>query len=169
MIIIVAIIGIGQEFLIAHFTPKATIDRSLLRQVSEYLYWEDKDQKERFLLEVYDDYYGDGVFNQDAFEHKCKKAVEHLERSIDDTIARYSKNNKSEEQLKEPKKIRKIKEPVSIQTQKEKPILNNEPIKEPKVVKTSEIIESKPVKENEVQEEFDDELDTLIKEAESRI
>ena len=169
MIIIVAIIGIGQEFLIAHFTPKATIDRSLLRQVSEYLYWEDKNQKERFLLEVYDDYYGDGVFNQDAFEHKCKKAVEHLERSIDDTIARYSKNNKSEEQLKEPKKIRKIKEPVSIQTQKEKPILNNEPIKEPKVVKTSEIIESKPVKENEVQEEFDDELDTLIKEAESRI
>ena len=62
-----------------------------------------------------------------------------------------------------------IKEPVSIQTQKEKPILNNGPIKEPKVVKTSEIIESKPVKENEVQEEFDDELDTLIKEAESRI
>ena len=172
MIIIVAIIGIGQEFLIAHFTPKATIDRSLLRQVSEYLYWEDKNQKERFLLEVYDDYYGDGVFNQDAFEHKCKKAVEHLERSIDDTIAKYSKNNKSEEQLKEPKepkKIRKIKEPVSIQTQKEKPILNNEPIKEPKVVKTPEIIESKPVKENEVQEEFDDELDTLIKEAESRI
>ena len=172
MIIIVAIIGIGQEFLIAHFTPKATIDRSLLRQVSEYLYWEDKNQKERFLLEVYDDYYGDGVFNQDAFEHKCKKAVEHLERSIDDTIAKYSKNNKSEEQLKEPKepkKVRKIKEPVSIQTQKEKPILNNEPIKEPKVVKTPEIIGSKPVKENEVQEEFDDELDTLIKEAESRI
>ena len=172
MIIIVAIIGIGQEFLIAHFTPKATIDRSLLRQVSEYLYWEDKNQKERFLLEVYDDYYGDGVFNQDAFEHKCKKAVEHLERSIDDTIAKYSKNNKSEEQLKEPKelkKVRKIKEPISTQTQKEKPILNTEPIKEPKVVKTPEIIESKPVKENEVQEEFDDELDTLIKEAESRI
>ena len=46
MIIIVAIIGIGQEFLIAHFTPKATIDRSLLRQVSEYLYWENKDQKD---------------------------------------------------------------------------------------------------------------------------
>ena len=173
MIIIVAIIGIGQEFLIAHFTPKATIDRSLLRQVSEYLYWEDKDQKERFLLEVYDDYYGDGVFNQDAFEHKCKKAVEHLERSIDDTIAKYSKNNKSEEQLepKELKKVRKIKEPVSIQTQKEKPILNNKPNepKEPKVVKAPEIIKSKPVKENEVQEEFDDELDTLIKEAESRI
>ena len=47
--------------------------------------------------------------------------------------------------------------------------MNNEPIKELKVVKTPEIIESKPVKENEVQEEFDDELDTLIKEAESRI
>ena len=46
--------------------------------------------------------------------------------------------------------------------------MNNEP-KEPKVVKAPEIIESKPVKENEVQEEFDDELDTLIKEAESRI
>lgn len=185
MIFIVAIIGIGQEFLIAHFTPKATIDRSLLRQVSEYLYWENKDQKERFLLEVYDDYYGDGVFNQDAFEHKCKKAVEHLERSIDDTIAKYSKYNKLVEQPIKPKKIKPIEkiekeEPAPVQVQEEKstiPVVETtkkpEEVKEPKEVKVPEVIEAKPVEQApevaEVQEEFDDELDTLIKEAETRI
>lgn len=185
MIIIVAIIGIGQEFLIAHFTPKATIDRSLLRQVSECLLWENKDQKERFLLEVYDDYYGDGVFNQDAFEHKCKKAVEHLERSIDDTIAKYSKYNKLVEQPVKPKKIKPIEkiekeEPASIQIQEEKSTIpaaettkKPEEVKEPKEVKVPEVIEAKPVEQApevaEVQEEFDDELDALIKEAETRI
>lgn len=163
MILVIAIIGIGQEFLIAHFTPKATIDRSLLRQVSEYLLWENKDQKERFLLEVYDDYYGDGVFNQDAFEHKCKKAVDHLERNIDDTIAKYSKYNKPAEQPKELKKARQIKEQVSVQTQEEKPALNDKTTEEPEVVKPES------VKETENQEKFDNELDTLIKEAESRL
>lgn len=179
MIIIVAIIGIGQEFLIAHFTPKATIDRSLLRQVSEYLLWENKDQKERFLLEVYDDYYGDGVFNQDAFEHKCKKAVEHLERSIDDTIAKYSKYNKLVEQPVKPKKIKPIEKiekeelaPVQIQEEKST-IPAAETTKKPEEVKVPEVIEAKPVEQApevaEVQEEFDDELDALIKEAETRI
>ena len=163
MILVIAIIGIGQEFLIAHFTPKATIDRSLLRQVSEYLLWENKDQKERFLLEVYDDYYGDGVFNQDAFEHKCKKAVDHLERNIDDTIAKYSKYNKPVEQTKEPKKAKQIKESVPVQTQEEKPVLNDQTIEKPEVAKP------KPVKETENQEKFDNELDALIKEAESRL
>ena len=176
MIIIVAIIGIGQEFLIAHFTPKATIDRSLLRQVSEYLLWENKDQKERFLLEVYDDYYGDGVFNQDAFEHKCKKAVEHLERSIDDTIAKYSKYNKLVEQPIKPKKIKPIEkiELAPVQTQEEKPVIPiAETTKKPEEVKVPEVIEAKPAEPTpevaEVQEEFDDELDALIKEAETRI
>lgn len=182
MIIIVAIIGIGQEFLIAHFTPKATIDRSLLRQVSEYLYWENKDQKERFLLEVYDDYYGDGVFNQDAFEHKCKKAVEHLERSIDDTIAKYSKYNKLVEQSVKSKKIKSIEkiEPTPVQVQEKKSAISvadttkkPEEVKEPKEVKVPEVIEAKSIEQApkvaEVQEEFDDELDALIKEAETRI
>ena len=90
MIIIIAIIGIGQEFLISYFTPKAAIDRKLLRQVSEYLFWKDKEEKERFLLEVYDDYYGDGVFSQNEFDFKCKKAVDHLDWSVDDTINKYS-------------------------------------------------------------------------------
>ena len=196
MIIIIAIIGIGQEFLIAHFTPKATIDRSLLRQVSEYLYWEDKNQKERFLLEVYDDYYGDGVFNQDAFEHKCKKAVEHLERSIDDTIFKYSKRNKDN-----AKPIKRNKKAVSIQTvlsdetitesaqennlpepqieeikqelEQVKPAEKAEPTEKAESIEESELIkEPEPVKKqesNEPQEEIDDELDSLIKEAETRI
>ena len=39
MIIFIAIVGIVQEFLIYLFTPKAAIDRKLLRQVSHYLQW----------------------------------------------------------------------------------------------------------------------------------
>lgn len=98
MIIIIAIIGIGQEFLIAYFTPKAAIDRRLLRQVSEYLYWNSKEEKERFLLEIYDDYLGDGVLSQEQFEFKCKKAVEHLERSVQDTIDKYSNKKQAEKE-----------------------------------------------------------------------
>ena len=48
-----------------------------------------------------------------------------------------------------------------------------EEVKEPKEVKVPEVIEAKPVEQApkvaEVQEEFDDELDALIKEAETRI
>lgn len=163
IMVFILIVGIGQEFLIAHFTPKATIDRNLLRQVSEYLLWENKDQKERFLLGVYDDYYGDGVFNQDAFEHKCKKAVDHLERNIDDTIAKYSKYNKPVEQPKEPKKARQIKEPVPVQAQEEKPVLND------RIIEESEVAKPESARETENQEKFDNELDALIKEAESRL
>lgn len=99
MIIIIAIIGIGQEFLISYFTPKAAIDRKLLRQVSEYLFWKDKEEKERFLLEVYDDYYGDGVFSQNEFDFKCKKAVDHLDWSVDDTINKYSNKKQNNDSV----------------------------------------------------------------------
>ena len=76
LVIIFAIVGIVQEFLIKQYTPKAAIDRKLLRQVSHYLQWSSIEERERFLIEVYVEYKGDGVINQEQFDFKCKKCVE---------------------------------------------------------------------------------------------
>lgn len=95
MMVFIAIAGIVQEFLIAIFTPKATIDRKLLSQVSQYLLWSSNEEKERFLISVYKDYVGDGIINQEDFNAKCKKCVELMEETEDDIITKYSKKNKS--------------------------------------------------------------------------
>lgn len=94
MMIFIAIAGIVQEFLIALFTPKAAIDRKLLSQVSHYLLWENKEQKERFLISVYTDYVGDGIINEEDFNFKCSKCVSLMEQSEDDIIQRFSKKDK---------------------------------------------------------------------------
>jgi hypothetical protein len=94
MMILIAIFGIVQEFLIYIFTPKAVIDRKLLSQVSQYLKWKDEVEKERFLISVYKDYVGDGIINREDYEAKCKKCVELMEDTIEDDIARYSKKQK---------------------------------------------------------------------------
>ena len=73
--ILIALFGIVQEFLIYLFTPKATIDRKLLSQVSSYMMWKDEEEKERFLISVYKSYVGDGIINQESYEAKCKKCV----------------------------------------------------------------------------------------------
>lgn len=91
MMIFIAIAGIVQEFLIALFTPKAAIDRKLLSQVSHYLLWENKEQKERFLISVYTDYVGDGIINEEDFNFKCSKCVSLMEQSEDDIIQKFSK------------------------------------------------------------------------------
>ena len=89
MVIFIAIVGIVQEFLIYLFTPKAAIDRKLLRQVSHYLEWSSIDEKEKFLIEVYIEYKGDGVINQEQFDWKCKKCVEDMDETVDTVVAKY--------------------------------------------------------------------------------
>lgn len=91
MMVLIAIFGIVQEFLIYIFTPKAVIDRKLLSQVSQYLRWKDEVEKERFLISVYKDYVGDGIINREDYEAKCKKCVELMEESEDDIIKKFSK------------------------------------------------------------------------------
>lgn len=100
MMIFIATAGIVQEFLIAIFTPKAAIDRKLLSQVSQYLLWKDKNEKEKFLISVYTDYVGDGIINQKQYEFKCKKCVEHMEEGVEEIIKKYSAKNKKPREVK---------------------------------------------------------------------
>jgi hypothetical protein len=94
MMALIAIFGIVQEFLIYLFTPKATIDRRLLSQVSKYMEWKDDEEKERFLISVYKDYVGDGIINQEDYVAKCKKCVELMEDTEEDVIKKFSKKQK---------------------------------------------------------------------------
>ena len=91
LMILIALFGIVQEFLIYLFTPKATIDRKLLSQVSNYMMWEDEEEKERFLISVYKSYVGDGIINQENYEAKCKKCVSLMQETEDSIIAKWSK------------------------------------------------------------------------------
>ena len=104
LMILIALFGIVQEFLIYLFTPKATIDRKLLSQVSNYMMWEDEEEKERFLISVYKSYVGDGIINQENYEAKCKKCVSLMQETEDDVIAKWSKKGtkpKAEKKEKE--------------------------------------------------------------------
>ena len=106
MIIFIAIVGIVQEFLIYLFTPKAAIDRKLLRQVSHYLQWSSIEEKERFLIEVYMEYKGDGVINQEQFDFKCKKCVDDMSETVDSVIQKFAKKDVSVEvRQRRPRRI----------------------------------------------------------------
>lgn len=160
MMVFIAMAGIAQEFLIALFTPKAAIDRKLLRQVSEYLLWKDKNEKERFLLKVYDDYYGDGVFSQNDYEAKCRKAVEHLGSTIEDIIERYSK--KPEVKPIEKPVVRQIKE-----TPKEEPLQIIED--KPTIIEVKEEKKEPPkrvIKEEKKEVGYSDAVEKALREAE---
>lgn len=91
MMILIMVFGIVQEFLIALFTPKATINRKMISQFSEYL--ENVDIN-KFMLETYKNYLDRGILSSEAFEAKAKKAVGLMENSVEDIIAKYSKKNK---------------------------------------------------------------------------
>jgi hypothetical protein len=93
LLILIAIVGIVQEFLIALFTPKSTIDRKLLYNYDAY-FGEDFNI-DLFLLKTYKDYLKKGVINQKEYEAKAQKCVELMEDTIEDDIARYSKKQKS--------------------------------------------------------------------------
>ena len=110
MMILIMAFGIVQEFLIAIFTPKATIDRKMLSQVSSYLEWKNEEEKERFLISVYKDYVGDGIINQEDFEAKVKKCVTLMEDTEEDIIAKYSKHT--------------VKAPKAVKVRAEKPLPN---------------------------------------------
>ena len=101
LMILIALFGIVQEFLIYLFTPKATIDRKLLSQVSSYMMWKDEEEKERFLISVYKSYVGDGIINQENYEAKCKKCVSLMQETEDDVIAKWSKKEVKQKEKKE--------------------------------------------------------------------
>ena len=113
LMILIALFGIVQEFLIYLFTPKATIDRKLLSQVSNYMMWKDEEEKERFLISVYKSYVGDGIINQESYEAKCKKCVSLMQETEDDVIAKWSKKGtKSKAEKKEKEFSSKVDDSV---------------------------------------------------------
>lgn len=120
LMVLIAVFGIVQEFLIALFTPKSNIDRALLSQVSNYLEWGNEEEKERFLISVYKDYVGDGIINKEEFETKCKKCVELMEETEDTIIEKYTSKKPNLVQLTTPKTIEEIVKPKEEEKPKRK-------------------------------------------------
>ena len=142
LLILIAIVGIVQEFLIALFTPKSTIDRKLLYNYDAY-FGEDFNI-DLFLLKTYKDYLKKGVINQKDYEAKAQKCVELMEDTIEDDIARYSKKQKpfkdeTSAEQKEDSKIELLKHQIDelkkenerLATQKVENFSN--PIKDPAI------------------------------------
>ena len=75
MLIFIAIAGIVQEFLIALYTPKSTIDRKTLSQYSSYINFKDMDIN-KFLISIYTNYLYDGSYNQEKYDYKMSKVIE---------------------------------------------------------------------------------------------
>ena len=172
MMIFIALAGIVQEFLIAIFTPKAAIDRKLLRQVSQYLEWSSIEEKERFLIEVYIEYEGDGVINQVQFENKVQKSVKIMEQTIDGIINKYTcvKSDK-EQKLLDKLDIAEEKLNESVTENKE---LKNQLIVLKNQLDTAhsevEKVHEKQEKRRIVkQEEFSSQVDDVVKEIEGLI
>lgn len=78
LMIFIIFLAIIQEIGIAYCTPAAIIDRATLKLVSRYCEWESNIEKEDFLIDVYIEYVGDGVFSEATFEEKCQKAGGHF-------------------------------------------------------------------------------------------
>lgn len=75
MLIFIAIAGIVQEFLIALYTPKSTIDRKTLSQFSAYIDFKSMDVNE-FLIFIYTNYLHDGSYNQEKYNYKMEKVID---------------------------------------------------------------------------------------------
>lgn len=98
MMILIMIFGIVQEFLIAIFTPRATINRKMLSQFSEYL---DGVDLNMFMLYTYKSYLDRGILTTESFEAKSRKAVYLMENGVEDIIRKYSIHNSERNELEE--------------------------------------------------------------------
>ena len=176
LLILIAVVGIVQEFLIALFTPKTTIDRKMLYTYDAY-FGQDFNI-DLFLLKTYKDYLRKGIISQKDFEIRARKCVELMEDTIDDVILRYSKKAKtqaSENDSEKPKKYYKKR----IQEEKEftqpaadldvaKETLIQEEKVEEEPPKVEEVVEKEtPVDNEKKQEGFSKKVDEAVAEIES--
>lgn len=80
MMILIMIFGIVQEFIIALYTPKSTIDRRTLSQFSEYLDLKEMENNgldiNHFLIKIYNNYLDDGSYSQAKYDYKMDKVIE---------------------------------------------------------------------------------------------
>lgn len=75
MMLLIMIFGIVQEFIIALYTPKSTIDRRTLSQFSAYLNLKEMDIN-KFLRQVYENYLDDGSYDQAKYDYKMEKLID---------------------------------------------------------------------------------------------
>lgn len=178
MLIFIAIAGIVQEFLIALYTPKSTIDRKTLSQYSSYINFKEMDIN-KFLISIYTNYLYDGSYNQEKYDYKMEKVIDLIAKKeanwIDNEINKkveYYKNlyaiDVDYTVEKAPKKPKAVPTPVkAIETVPEKPIVKERvitPTPAPVVVETPqerveepkaeavEVIETKPEQSSTVVE-----------------
>lgn len=80
MMVLIMIFGIVQEFIIALYTPKSTIDRRTLSQFSEYLDLKEMENNgldiNHFLIKIYNNYLDDGSYSQAKYDYKMDKVIE---------------------------------------------------------------------------------------------
>lgn len=80
MMILIMIFGIVQEFIIALYTPKSTIDRRTLSQFSEYLDLKEMENSgldiNHFLIKIYNNYLDDGSYDQRKYDYKMEKVLD---------------------------------------------------------------------------------------------
>jgi len=108
LMVFIIFLAIIQEVGIAYCTPAAIIDRATLKLVSRYCEWENNIEKEDFLIDVYIEYVGDGVFSEATFEEKCQKSGGHF---------LLTRENVKEKYIPKPKTI--VKKETRTKTKKE--------------------------------------------------
>jgi hypothetical protein len=95
LMVFIIFLAIIQEVGIAYCTPAAIIDRATLKLVSRYCEWENNIEKEDFLIDVYIEYVGDGVFSEATFEEKCQKSGGHFLLTRENVKEKYIPKSKT--------------------------------------------------------------------------
>lgn len=156
MLIFIAIAGIVQEFLIALYTPKSTIDRKTLSQYSSYINFKDMDINE-FLIFVYTNYLNDGSYNQEKYDYKIEKVL--------DLIAKKEANwidNEINKKVEYYKNLYIINEDSNTKTVSKKPKATFETNKEIKSLPTKEVVQERIINSNLISNETSQEQSKVV-------
>lgn len=156
MLIFIAIAGIVQEFLIALYTPKSTIDRKTLSQYSSYINFKDMDIN-RFLIFVYTNYLNDGSYNQEKYDYKIEKVL--------DLIAKKEANwidNEINKKVEYYKNLYIINEDSNTKTVSKKPKSTFETNKEIKSLPTKEVVQERIINSNLISTEIPQEQSRVV-------
>lgn len=156
MLIFIAIAGIVQEFLIALYTPKSTIDRKTLSQYSSYINFKDMDIN-RFLIFVYTNYLNDGSYNQEKYDYKIEKVL--------DLIAKKEANwidNEINKKVEYYKNLYILNEDSNTKTVSKKPKATFETNKEIKSLPTKEVVQERIINSNLISTEIPQEQSKVV-------
>lgn len=156
MLIFIAIAGIVQEFLIALYTPKSTIDRKTLSQYSSYINFKDMDIN-KFLIFVYTNYLNDGSYNQEKYDYKIEKVL--------DLIAKKEANwidNEINKKVEHYKNLYIVNEDSNAKTVSKKSKATFETNKEIKSLPTKEVVQERIINSNLISTEIPQEQSKTV-------